>query len=109
MFLLSSLEPFSWHDMKYAKSNEPTLNMGTPLYLKSPSELIMLFREFCKIFPVVGLIFPGFHSPGYDVSIKVRKKIDREFFKNVIQKYYALRGWNEKGIPTDETIKKYGL
>ena len=37
------------------------------------------------------------------------KKIDREFFKSVIQKYYSLRGWNEKGIPTDETLKKYGL
>ena len=37
------------------------------------------------------------------------KKIDREFFKSVIQKYYSLRGWSEQGIPTDETLKKYEL
>ena len=37
------------------------------------------------------------------------KKIDREFFKSIIQKYYALRGWNEHGIPSNETLEKYGL
>jgi len=27
------------------------------------------------------------------------KKIDREFFKSVVKKYYDIRGWNENGEP----------
>ena len=37
------------------------------------------------------------------------KKLDKEFFKSIIQKYYVVRGWNEKGEPTEEVLKKYGL
>lgn len=37
------------------------------------------------------------------------KKLDKEFFKSIIQKYYLVRGWNEKGEPTEEVLKKYGL
>ncbi len=27
------------------------------------------------------------------------KKLDKEFFDSLVQQYYTLRGWNEKGIP----------
>ena len=27
------------------------------------------------------------------------KVIDRDFYRDIIQKYYALRGWNEEGVP----------
>ena len=37
------------------------------------------------------------------------KKLDKDFFKSLIQEYYALRGWNEKGELTKETLDKYGL
>ncbi|MCF8369824.1 MAG: aldehyde ferredoxin oxidoreductase family protein [Bacteroidales bacterium] len=37
------------------------------------------------------------------------KKLDREFFKSLVQKYYKLRGWNEKGIPGPDVLHKYGL
>jgi len=37
------------------------------------------------------------------------KKLEKEFFKNIIQKYYAVRGWNKKGEPTKETLEKYQL
>ncbi len=37
------------------------------------------------------------------------KKLDKEFFRSIIQKYYVVRGWNEKGEPTEEVLKKYGL
>ncbi|MBT6993571.1 MAG: aldehyde ferredoxin oxidoreductase, partial [Candidatus Cloacimonetes bacterium] len=37
------------------------------------------------------------------------KKIDREFFKSIIQEYYRLRGWNNEGIPTNETLQKYEI
>jgi len=37
------------------------------------------------------------------------KVIDREFFKGLIKKYYSVRGWDEKGEPTEQILKKYGL
>ena len=37
------------------------------------------------------------------------KMLDKNFFKSIIQKYYTIRGWNEKGEPTKETIEKYDL
>lgn len=37
------------------------------------------------------------------------KAIDREFFKGLIQQYYAVRDWNEKGEPTEQVLKDYGL
>ncbi|WP_231833724.1 aldehyde ferredoxin oxidoreductase family protein [Pyrococcus horikoshii] len=36
-------------------------------------------------------------------------KLDREKFEEMKDEYYMLRGWNENGIPTEETLKKYGL
>ena len=36
-------------------------------------------------------------------------KIDRDAFERMKSEYYSLRGWDENGIPTDETLKKYGL
>ena len=33
----------------------------------------------------------------------------KEELKKLIDVYYAQRGWNEKGIPKVETIKKIGL
>jgi aldehyde:ferredoxin oxidoreductase len=37
------------------------------------------------------------------------KKLDKKFFISLIQKYYAIRGWNEKGEPTEEVLQTYGL
>ncbi len=37
------------------------------------------------------------------------KKLDKGFFNSLIQKYYAVRSWTEKGKPTEEVIKKYQL
>lgn len=37
------------------------------------------------------------------------QKIDREFFKSMVGDYYQLRGWDTKGVPTQETLKKYEL
>jgi aldehyde:ferredoxin oxidoreductase len=37
------------------------------------------------------------------------KAIDREFFKGLIQQYYSVRDWNEKGEPTEQVLKDYGL
>ncbi|MFW9956919.1 MAG: aldehyde ferredoxin oxidoreductase family protein [Candidatus Odinarchaeota archaeon] len=35
--------------------------------------------------------------------------IDRRDFEKSLDKYYALRGWNNEGIPTGETVEKLGL
>ena len=37
------------------------------------------------------------------------KKISRELFKQQIQDIFSLRGWDSKGRPTKETIKRLGI
>ena len=37
------------------------------------------------------------------------KVIDKEIFKGLIQKYYAVRGWNERGEPTEQILKEQNL
>jgi aldehyde:ferredoxin oxidoreductase len=37
------------------------------------------------------------------------KCIDREKFKQMIDEYYELHGWNEDGVPRPETLEKLGL
>ncbi len=36
-------------------------------------------------------------------------KIDREKFKKMLDEYYALHGWDNNGIPTNETLQKLGI
>ena len=37
------------------------------------------------------------------------ERLDKEKFENMLDEYYSLRGWDEDGIPTEETLKKFGL
>ena len=37
------------------------------------------------------------------------ERLDRQMFDKMLDEYYALRGWDEQGIPTEETFKRYGL
>ena len=37
------------------------------------------------------------------------KSIDREEFKQMIDEYYELHGWDENGVPRPETLEKLGL
>jgi len=37
------------------------------------------------------------------------ERLDREEFHKMLDEYYALRGWDEDGIPTEETFRKFGL
>lgn len=37
------------------------------------------------------------------------RKLEKTFFKSIIQEYYALRGWNERGEPTPATLERFGL
>ena len=37
------------------------------------------------------------------------KSIGEENLRRMIDEYYALRGWDASGIPTEETVKKYRL
>lgn len=34
------------------------------------------------------------------------KKIDKDKFKTLIDEYYALHGWDNNGVPTEETVRK---
>jgi len=33
----------------------------------------------------------------------------KEKFDKMIDEYYTLRGWDEDGVPTEETFNKFGL
>ncbi|MFC1950647.1 aldehyde ferredoxin oxidoreductase family protein [Chloroflexota bacterium] len=35
--------------------------------------------------------------------------IDKKKFNKMVDEYYQLRGWDEDGVPTEETFKKFGL
>jgi aldehyde:ferredoxin oxidoreductase len=37
------------------------------------------------------------------------RKLDREKYNEMLQTYYARRGWDEHGIPTKTTLKRLGL
>jgi aldehyde:ferredoxin oxidoreductase len=37
------------------------------------------------------------------------KSIDREKFRQMIDEYYELHGWDENGVPRPETLKRLGL
>jgi aldehyde:ferredoxin oxidoreductase len=37
------------------------------------------------------------------------ERLDRQAFDKMLDEYYALRGWDERGLPTEETFKRYGL
>jgi len=37
------------------------------------------------------------------------KSLDREKFKQLIDEYYELHGWDEQGVPRPETLKNLGL
>lgn len=37
------------------------------------------------------------------------KSLDREKYMDFLEKYYESRGWNDEGIPTEETLKDQGL
>jgi len=37
------------------------------------------------------------------------ERLDREKFEDMLDEYYSLRGWNEEGIPAEETFKKFAL
>jgi len=36
-------------------------------------------------------------------------KIDRERFKKMLDEYYQHHGWDENGVPTEETLKRLGI
>jgi aldehyde:ferredoxin oxidoreductase len=37
------------------------------------------------------------------------KSIDRAAFKQMIDEYYELHGWDDQGVPRPETLEKLGL
>jgi len=37
------------------------------------------------------------------------KVLDKEFFNGLIKRVYEVRGWNELGEPTEDTMKEYEL
>jgi aldehyde:ferredoxin oxidoreductase len=40
---------------------------------------------------------------------KKDKLVTAEMLKKMQDEYYALVGWDDNGVPTPETLKKYGL
>ncbi len=55
-------------------------------------------------------ILPGrFHEEESFAGLMEGKKIPREFFEAQLQDYYKVRGWDEEGKPTKETMERVGL
>jgi aldehyde:ferredoxin oxidoreductase len=53
------------------------------------------------------MIMPG---PGARPVDMTGNKLDRDKFKEMLQEYYALRGWDEKtGLPTKETLARLSM
>ena len=42
-------------------------------------------------------------------GFKRGKKIDRKEFEEIIQKVFAIRGWDKEGMPTEKTMTEFGL
>ena len=36
-------------------------------------------------------------------------RLDKKKFDQMVDEYYALRGWDEDGVPAEETFNKFGL
>ncbi len=55
-------------------------------------------------------ILPGrFHEEESIAGLMEGQRIPRELFESQLQDYYKLRGWDEKGRPTRETLEKVHL
>jgi len=55
-------------------------------------------------------ILPGrFHEEESFAGLMEGKKISREFFESQLQDYYKVRGWDEEGRPTKETMERMGM
>ena len=52
---------------------------------------------------------PRFFEETSFAGLMKGKKISREFLEQQIQEIFALRGWNNEGRPTKETIKRLGI
>ncbi|MCK4265941.1 MAG: aldehyde ferredoxin oxidoreductase C-terminal domain-containing protein, partial [Thermoplasmata archaeon] len=50
-----------------------------------------------------------FHEEESFAGLMKGKKISREFFESHIQEYFRLRGWDEEGRPTGETLERLGI
>lgn len=37
------------------------------------------------------------------------KTLDKSFFRSLVQEYYAIRGWDEKGVPAEDVLQQFGL
>jgi aldehyde:ferredoxin oxidoreductase len=43
------------------------------------------------------------------LEIARNRKLDRQKFKEMIDEYYALHGWDENGVPRPESLKRLVL
>jgi len=52
---------------------------------------------------------PRFFNDSFSHGQAQDKIIPKEEFKQSLQEYYTLRGWNQKGIPTRKKVRELGL
>ncbi|MBI5001308.1 MAG: aldehyde ferredoxin oxidoreductase family protein [Euryarchaeota archaeon] len=50
-----------------------------------------------------------FHEEEMCAGLLRGKRLTREFFEGQLQEYYRLRGWDEQGRPTNETMERLGI
>ncbi len=80
-------------------------------------KLIIFFSVVCLLFIITGcsqkytgepadlviknakILTINNENPRAEAVAMKGKKLDKDFFRSLIQKYYKVRGWNEKGKP----------
>jgi len=64
------------------------------------------FTEPLEVMVGTGIIVPG---PG-DTAVNTKgHTLDRPKYMAMLKEFYHLRGWDENGVPTKETVNKLGL
>lgn len=71
--------------------------------------LIRLFNLREGMNPATDQLPSRFHKDAFTKGPAKNKVLNEDEFKKSLQEYYALRGWNRRGIPTKEKLKQLGL
>lgn len=71
--------------------------------------LIRLFNLREGMNPGTDRLPPRFHKDAFTKGPAKDRVLNENEFNKSLQEYYALRGWNEKGIPTKEKLNQLGL
>jgi len=71
--------------------------------------MIRLFNLREGLQPGSDILPERFFTEGFSKGPAKDKILSKKEFEQSIQEYYRIRGWNEKGIPKDQTLQQLGI